>query len=59
MLSDEAAEHAGAYFSQLGMYRDKSCSNGGWPMKSPNPAALDDAMADQLWDKSRALVGLS
>ncbi|MCR9159546.1 MAG: SDR family oxidoreductase [Nannocystaceae bacterium] len=58
-LADDVPEHAGAYYSQLGVYRDKSCNRGGWPMKSPNPAAHDEATADALYDKSRALVGLA
>ncbi len=32
---------------------------GGWPMVSPNPAALDDAVADRLWDVSRQATGLA
>jgi len=57
-LADDVPEHGGAYYSQLGVYRDKSFNKGGWPMKSPNPAASDDATADALFEKSRALVGL-
>ena len=49
----------GAYYSQLGVYRDKSLNKGGWPMKSPNPAAHDLATAEALFEKSRALVGLA
>ncbi len=59
MLADDVSEHAGEYYSQLGLYRDKSLNKGGWPMRSPNPAAHDDAMADALWERSRELVGLS
>ena len=58
MLGDDVSDHSGEFYSQLGMYRDKSCNKGGWPMKSPNPAAHDDAMVDKLWDKSQKLVGL-
>ncbi|MGH1341816.1 MAG: SDR family oxidoreductase [Nannocystales bacterium] len=58
-LADDVPEHNGAYYSQLGIYRDKSCNKGGWPMKSPSPAANDDATADALYEKSRALVGLA
>jgi NAD(P)-dependent dehydrogenase (short-subunit alcohol dehydrogenase family) len=58
-LADDVPEHSGEYYSQLGVYRDKSCNKGGWPMKSPNPAALDEATADALYEKSRSLVGLA
>ena len=57
MLSDEVPHHNGEFFSQLGIYRDKSCNKGGWPMRSPNPHANDDAMASKLWEKSMSLVG--
>ena len=59
VLADDVADHAGAYYSQTGVYRDKSCNAGGWPMKSPNPAAHDLASADALFEKSRTLVGLA
>ncbi len=59
MLADDVAEHAGEYYSQLGMYRVKSAAKGGWPMKSPNPNAHDDAMVDKLWEQSAALVSAS
>mgnify|MGYP000117594303 CR=1 FL=1 len=58
-LADDVADHPGAYYSQLGVYRDKACNKGGWPLESPNPAARDMATADALYEKSRALVGLS
>jgi NAD(P)-dependent dehydrogenase (short-subunit alcohol dehydrogenase family) len=57
-LDPSVVEHAGAYYSQLGLYRDKASNRGGWPMRSPSPKANDDALADRLWDVSRALVGL-
>lgn len=58
-LADDVSEHSGAYYSQTGVYREKGCNKGGWPMKSPNPAANDDATADALFEKSRTLVGLA
>lgn len=58
-LADEVSEHNGEYYSQLGVYRDKSFNKGGWPMKSPNPAANDETTADALFEKSRTLVGLT
>lgn len=59
LLSPEVEAHNGAYFSQLGMYRDKSANKGGWPMRSPNPHANDDAVAERLDAVSRQLVGLA
>lgn len=56
LLADDV--EAGAFYSQTGMYRDKSCNKGGWPLTSPNPVAHDDAVASRLYDESRALVGL-
>lgn len=58
-LADDVSDHSGEYYSQLGVYRDKSFNKGGWPMRSPNPAAHDDATVDALFEKSRTLVGLS
>ena len=59
LLDDDAPNHSGAYFSQNGaLYSDKECRAGGWPMRSPNENAHDDAMARRLADVSRELVGL-
>ncbi len=59
LLSDDAPNHSGAYFSQHSvLYRDKECRKGGWPMKSPNPHATDMAAAKKLVDLSYTLVGL-
>ncbi|MBX7197632.1 MAG: SDR family oxidoreductase [Sandaracinus sp.] len=58
LLSPEVEAHSGAYFSQLGMYRDKAANAGGWPLRSPNPIAHDDAVAARLDRVSRQLVGL-
>lgn len=49
----------GAYYSQTGVYRDKSANAGGWPLHSPNPAAHDDTVAARLYDVSKELVGLT
>ena len=57
LLADDVAEHSGEYYSQTGVYRDKSCNKRGWPLRSPNPAANDDAMVDALWQRSTELVG--
>ena len=59
LLSDDALNHSGAYFSQSSvLYRDKGTKNGGWPMHSPNPNAHDMDAAKRLVDVSRNLVGL-
>jgi NAD(P)-dependent dehydrogenase (short-subunit alcohol dehydrogenase family) len=58
LLSPEVPQHAGAFFSQLGWYREKSANKGGWPLRSPNPVAHDDAVAKRLDEVSRKLVGL-
>jgi hypothetical protein len=53
------ADLSGAYFSQLGIYRDKAANGGGWPLRSPNPHAHDADAAERLDKVSRTLVGLS
>jgi len=58
LLSPEIDRHAGACFSQVGFYREKSAQAGGWPLRSPNPHAHDDASAERLDAVSRRLVGL-
>ena len=59
LLSDDAPNHSGAYFSQSSvLYRDKDCRNGGWPMASPNPNAHDMAKAERLVEMCRKTVGL-
>ncbi|MEM6348312.1 MAG: SDR family NAD(P)-dependent oxidoreductase [Bacteroidota bacterium] len=60
LLSDEAPQHSGEYFSQHSvLYRDKECRKGGWPLKSPNPHAYDMGAAKQLVSVSKELVGLA
>lgn len=60
LLSDDARNHSGAYFSQHSvLYRDKECRKGGFPMETPNPNARDMATARKLVEMSRGLVGLS
>ena len=59
LLSPEVTAHPGAYFSQLGIYRDKTANGGGWPLRSPNPHAHDPAAAARLDALSRGLVGLA
>ncbi len=59
LLSDDAAKHSGAYFSQHSvLYRDKECRKGGWPMESLNPYAKDMEMAKALVEKAAQLTGL-
>ncbi|MBX2885590.1 MAG: SDR family NAD(P)-dependent oxidoreductase [Granulosicoccus sp.] len=59
LLSDDAPNHSGAYFSQHSvLYRDKECKKGGWPMQSPNPNATDLDKARKLVAISREIVGL-
>ena len=59
LLAPEVEAHNGAFFSQLGMYRDKAANAGGWPLRSPNPQAHDAAAAARLDAVSRGLVGLA
>ena len=59
LLADDVSEHPGEFYSQTGEYRDKSLNKGGWPLRSPNPQAHDEQIADRLWDRSRELVGLA
>ncbi|NBX75645.1 MAG: SDR family oxidoreductase [Proteobacteria bacterium] len=58
LLSPEAADHNGAFFSQTGIYRNPKANRGGWPLKSPNPQANDETIAEKLDEVSRKLVGL-
>ncbi len=59
LLSDDAPNHSGAYFSQSSvLYRDKDCRDGGWPLESPNPHAKDMETARKLVALSREIVGL-
>lgn len=60
LLSDDAPNYSGAYFSQSSvLYRDSECKNGGWPMVSPNPHAKDMGVAKQLVARTREIVGLN
>lgn len=59
LLAPEVEKHSGAFFSQLGFYRTKEATRGGWPLHSPNPNAHDDAVAEKLDSVSRKLVGLA
>ena len=60
LLSDDAPQHSGAYFSQSSaLYRDPGTRDGGWPMESPNPNAKNMDTARQLVSMSYDLVGLA
>lgn len=60
LLSDDAPNYSGAYFSQHSvLYRDKECRPGGWPMESPNPHAKDLDAAKKLVEEAYKLVGLN
>lgn len=58
LLAPEVTAQSGSYFSQVGIYRDKLANRGGWPLRSPNPAAHDDQTAERLDSVSRELVGI-
>ncbi len=59
LISDDAPQHSGAYFSQSSvLYRDEGTKNGGWPMETPNPDARDMRTARQLVNLSYELVNL-
>jgi len=59
LLSDDAPNHSGAYFSQHSvLYNDKECKKGGWPMESPNPNAKDMKKAKKLVEMSYKIVGM-
>lgn len=57
LLADDVPQNPGAYYSQKGVYRSKEAKKGGWPLRSPNPNAHDDAKAEKLWTVSRELTG--
>ena len=60
LLDDDVPKHNGAYFSQNSiLYPKREHRPGGWPMRSPNPNARDEALAKRLYDVSGDLVGLS
>jgi NAD(P)-dependent dehydrogenase (short-subunit alcohol dehydrogenase family) len=59
LLDDDAPRHSGSYYSQQSIfYPNKADRRGGWPMRSPNPLAHDDGLADRLYEASLRLVGL-
>ena len=59
LLSDDAPNYSGAYFSQSSvLYRDPGTKEGGWPLESPNPHAKDMDQAKKLVELSREMVGL-
>jgi len=60
LLDDRAPEHSGEYYSQVSiLYAKRADRAGGWPMRSPNPLAHDDALAERLTARSLEMVGVS
>ncbi len=60
LLSDDAPNHSGAYFSQSSiLYRDPGTRDGGWPMETPNPNAKNMDTARKLVNKTYELVGFN
>lgn len=57
-LSPEVPSLSGSFFSQTGIYRDKTLNKGGFPLRSPNPNAHDESKASRLYEESLRLVGL-
>ena len=58
LLDEQVVHQSGEYFSQRGMYRDKACNKGGWPLRSPNPEVHKTEVAQKLWEWSEESVGL-
>ncbi len=59
LLDDDAPNNSGAFYSQTSiLYQNKADKAGAWPMKSPNPIAHDDAVAEKLYAISTELVEL-
>lgn len=58
LLAPEVESHSGAFFSQTGFYRVKEAKSGGWPLRSPNPNAHNEEIAQRLDQVSRELVNL-
>uniref|UniRef100_A0A6U4AFA3 Protochlorophyllide reductase n=1 Tax=Ditylum brightwellii TaxID=49249 RepID=A0A6U4AFA3_9STRA len=55
ILNDAKSMESGAFYSQLGVYKEKDATKGGWPIKLPNPKATDE-VASKLWVESEKLV---
>jgi NAD(P)-dependent dehydrogenase (short-subunit alcohol dehydrogenase family) len=55
LLADSAKLETGAYYSQ---HQSPWGVKGGWPVRSANPEATDDALSEKLFEKSMQLVGL-
>ncbi len=58
LLDESILNNPGGFYSQVGIYKDKKSRSGGWPMKSPNALVYDDILTEELYKKSRRLVGL-
>jgi len=59
ILEDADKMESGAFYSQIGLYKDPDLCPGGWPFKkSINPDNATSEIAAKLWDVSEKLVGL-
>ena len=58
LIDSSVTNHSGCFFSQFGIYKDKSSRPGGWPMKSPNSQVYNDKICKELFEKSMEMVGL-
>ena len=59
ILAPDVPKYSGKYFSQFGIYSNKSFNKGGWPMESPNPKANDAKLAHDLYELSQKMVELT
>ena len=56
LLSEDALQHNGKYFSQLAMIGYSKGDDKGWPLDSQNPESADKEIASKLWTVSAELV---
>ncbi len=54
---DDDKIETGAFYSQVGVYKDEAARAGGWPLTLQNPNATPEN-ATKLWEESEKLVGL-
>ena len=58
LIDSSVTNYPGCFFSQFGIYKEKSSRPGGWPMKSPNNQVYNDKICKELFEKSKEMVGL-
>jgi len=59
LLDDDVPNYSGEYFAQSGiLFHNANSKSGGWPLQSSKPNAHDDTLAEELYIKSKELVGL-